>query len=260
MKKYFILLIIIIALNSACAQNKTMTYDENSAPAKGINKDELSAMQRLNDIKNGATPKVKPTGDTSSAPQAPPVPPTPKQSQKAYATSLADLGYQDLRNEYRSAVIKTNLGDITVEFYGDDSPLTVNNFLNLAKKGFYDGIRFHRIIDDFMIQAGDPNSKEEQFRELWGTGGPGYKFADEFNDRPLEKGSFAMANAGPNTNGSQFFIVTKDFTPWLDGKHTNFGRVTSGMDVVEKIEAIKPAEDGKPSEDAVIEEVELIEK
>lgn len=259
MEKYSILLLILIALTTACVQNDNMTLNENTVPEGGINEDELSAMTRLNEIKNGATPKIKTTGDNPAL-KAPPIPKTPPVQKKAYATELSDLGYDDLLAKYASAVIKTNLGDITFELYSEDSPLTVNNFLNLAKKGTYDGTRFHRIIDDFMIQAGDPNSKDVQFKDMWGTGGPGYKFKDEFNARPLVRGSFAMANSGPNTNGSQFFIVTKDFTPWLDGKHTNFGQVTSGMDTVEKIEAAKTDERDRPLEDILIEGIKLIEK
>jgi peptidyl-prolyl cis-trans isomerase B (cyclophilin B) len=164
--------------------------------------------------------------------------------------------FEDLVKEYTRAVIKTNLGDITVEFYGKDSPKTVNNFLNLAKLGFYDGTRFHRVIKDFMIQGGDPNSKSDDW-STHGTGGPSYRFADEFNSHKLVKGSLAMANAGPNTNGSQFFIVTAAETPWLNGLHTNFGQVTEGMDVVAKIEASKTNQNDHPLDDVTINSIEL---
>lgn len=136
------------------------------------------------------------------------------------------------------AVMRTNAGDITFELFADKSPQTVQNFIKLANEGFYNGTRFHRVIPGFMIQGGDPNSRDDNARSSWGTGGPGYQFADEINDVPLTAGVLAMANAGPNTNGSQFFIVTADATPWLDGKHTAFGRVTNGMDVVMTIEAV----------------------
>ncbi len=126
-----------------------------------------------------------------------------------------------------TATFDTSEGSFDVELFAADSPNTVGNFVGLAESGFYDGLIFHRVIKDFMIQGGCPDGV--------GTGGPGYKFADEFNDHKIVKGSLAMANAGPNTNGSQFFIVTTDATPWLDGKHTNFGRVTSGQDVVDAI-------------------------
>src|SRR6476469_6670336 len=127
-----------------------------------------------------------------------------------------------------SATLHTNHGAIAVELFDDDAPKTVDNFLKLARDGIYNGVIFHRVIPDFMIQGGDPTGT--------GTGGPGYQFEDEFNDHKVERGALAMANAGPNTNGSQFFIVTTEATPWLDGKHTVFGKVTSGMEVVDTIE------------------------
>ncbi|MFH1583077.1 MAG: peptidylprolyl isomerase, partial [Candidatus Falkowbacteria bacterium] len=125
--------------------------------------------------------------------------------------------------------MKTNFGDITVKFYAQESPITVNSFMNLAKAGFYNGTKFHRVIKDFMIQGGDPNSKDDDWSND-GQGGPGYQFQDEINQHKLVKGSLAMANSGANTNGSQFFMVTAEATSWLDGKHTNFGYVVSGLD------------------------------
>jgi cyclophilin family peptidyl-prolyl cis-trans isomerase len=125
------------------------------------------------------------------------------------------------------AVMKTTEGDITFELFDEDAPKTVSNFKELAGKGYYDGLIFHRVIPDFMIQGGCP--------EGTGTGGPGYTFEDEINEHKVVRGALAMANAGPNTNGSQFFIVTTDAAPWLDGKHTVFGEVTGGMDVVDRI-------------------------
>src|SRR3989454_8038580 len=127
------------------------------------------------------------------------------------------------------AKLQTNHGPIQVELFDADAPKTVENFRKLAGDGFYDGLIFHRVIPDFMIQGGCP--------EGTGTGGPGYTFEDEFNQHKIERGALAMANAGPNTNGSQFFIVTTDAAPWLDGKHTVFGQVTSGMDAVDAIES-----------------------
>lgn len=165
-------------------------------------------------------------------------------------------GQENLFAKYKTAIIKTNHGDIVVEFYGQDSPITVNNFLNLASKGFYDKTKFHRVIKGFMIQAGDPNSRDKDI-STHGTGGPGYKFMDEINNHKLVHGSLAMANAGSDTNGSQFFIVTKDATPWLDGKHTNFGQVTSGMDVVSKIENVQVDANDHPIGDVIIESIEL---
>jgi len=150
-----------------------------------------------------------------------------------------------------AATLHTNHGPIEVELFDDDAPKTVENFLKLARDKFYDGIIFHRVIPDFMIQGGDPTGT--------GMGGPGYSFEDEFNDHKVERGALAMANAGPNTNGSQFFIVTAEATPWLDGKHTVFGKVTGGMDAVDSIERTDTDANDKPREPAVIERVELPE-
>lgn len=167
--------------------------------------------------------------------------------------------HKDLAAEYNQAIIKTNKGDITVEFFGDLSPVTVNNFLNLSQQGFYNGTKFHRVIADFMIQGGDPNTKTDNVLS-YGTGGPDYRFDDEFNPEKLVRGSLAMANSGPNTNGSQFFIITAGATPWLDGKHTNFGFVVAGLEVVAAIEAVATDARDLPLEDMVVESVELIKK
>ncbi len=148
-----------------------------------------------------------------------------------------------------AGTLHTNQGAIEFALFDDDAPKTVGNFLKLARDGFYDGVIFHRVIPDFMIQGGDPTGT--------GMGGPGYQFEDEFNDNKVVRGALAMANAGPNTNGSQFFIVTAEATPWLDGKHTVFGRVTNGMDVVDAIESVDTDANDKPRDDVTIERVEL---
>ena len=148
-----------------------------------------------------------------------------------------------------AATLHTNHGPIAVELHDDDAPRTVENFTKLARDGFYDGVVFHRVIPDFMIQGGDPTGT--------GSGGPGYTFADELNDHKVVRGALAMANAGPNTNGSQFFIVTTEAASWLDGKHTVFGRVTGGMDVVDAISALETDARDRPRTDVVIERVEL---
>src|ERR671930_1269400 len=148
-----------------------------------------------------------------------------------------------------NATMQTNHGTIELELFDDDAPKTVENFTKLARDGFYDGVVFHRVIEDFMIQGGDPTGT--------GSGGPGYQFEDEFNDHKVERGALAMANAGPNTNGSQFFIVTAEACPWLDGKHTVFGRVTDGMDVVDRISELPRDARDKPRAPATIERVEL---
>jgi cyclophilin family peptidyl-prolyl cis-trans isomerase len=147
------------------------------------------------------------------------------------------------------ATLHTNRGAIELELFDEDAPKTVHNFQELARKGFYDGVIFHRVIPDFMIQGGDPTGT--------GSGGPGYTFEDEFNDNKVVRGALAMANAGPNTNGSQFFIVTTESAPWLDGKHTVFGRVTAGMDVVDEISEVARDARDRPREDVVIERAEV---
>jgi len=150
-----------------------------------------------------------------------------------------------------TAVMHTNHGDITLELFDEEAPKTVANFKKLAGDNFYDGVIFHRVIKDFMVQGGDPTGT--------GTGGPGYTFEDEFNEHQVVRGALAMANAGPNTNGSQFFIVTTDAAPWLDGKHTVFGHVVDGMEVVDKIEGSETDGRDKPLEEARIERVSLQE-
>jgi cyclophilin family peptidyl-prolyl cis-trans isomerase len=146
-----------------------------------------------------------------------------------------------------NATMQTNHGTIGLELFDAAAPKTVENFTKLAREGFYDGVVFHRVIEDFMIQGGDPTGT--------GSGGPGYQFEDEINEHKVERGTLAMANAGPNTNGSQFFIVTADACPWLDGKHTVFGRVTSGMEVVDTIAQLDTDARDRPEEDVLIESV-----
>lgn len=155
------------------------------------------------------------------------------------------------------AIIKTNFGDIEVAFWRDQAPKTVENFQKLAETGFYANTKFHRVIKDFMIQGGDPLSKDDTEIGRWGTGGPGYTFADEINAQKIVRGVLAMANAGPNTNGSQFFIVTAEATPWLDGRHTVFGRVVRGMDVVDKISSVEAGPNDIPKAPVIILGIEL---
>src|SRR6476469_8871746 len=148
-----------------------------------------------------------------------------------------------------TATMQTTEGPIVFELFADDAPKTVANFQKLASDGFYDGLTLHRVIKDFMIQGGCPQGT--------GTGGPGYTFEDEFNQHKVVRGALAMANAGPNTNGSHFFIVTADACPWLDGKHTVFGQVTEGMDVADAISQVDRVPGDRPREDVSIERVEL---
>jgi len=148
-----------------------------------------------------------------------------------------------------SATLHTSKGAIGLELHDEDAPKTVENFLKLARDGFYDGVIFHRVIPDFMIQGGDPTGT--------GSGGPGYTFEDEFNDHKVVRGALAMANSGPNTNGSQFFIVTADACPWLDGKHTVFGRVTDGIDVIDAISGTDTDSRDRPRDEIRIERVDV---
>jgi peptidyl-prolyl cis-trans isomerase B (cyclophilin B) len=150
-----------------------------------------------------------------------------------------------------TATMQTTEGPIVFELFDADAPKTVENFRKLAGEGFYDGLTFHRIIKDFMIQGGCPQGT--------GTGGPGYTFEDEFNEHKVVRGALAMANAGPNTNGSQFFIVTTGAAPWLDGKHTVFGQVTDGLDVVDKLEGVQTDGGDRPVEPIGIASIELSE-
>jgi len=148
------------------------------------------------------------------------------------------------------AALHTSHGAIMIELFDEDAPKTVENFRTLAGGGFYNGVSFHRVIPDFMIQGGDPTGT--------GSGGPGYTFEDESNEHRIVRGALAMANAGPNTNGSQFFIVTADSCPWLDGKHTVFGRVSAGMEVVDAISELETDARDRPRADVTIERVELV--
>lgn len=257
-------LIIILSLMffvSGCAkQGSDGIANETNAPGAGGYND-ADILKTMNDLKNGAKPNIKvnkpynpnnnsqaetnsgaPTGEAGINSNA--------ATNQMNPNETNEVKQENLVAEYSQAIMKTSLGDIKIKFYNQDSPMTVNNFLNLSKTGFYNGLKFHRVIKDFMIQGGDPNGT--------GTGGPGYKFKDEFNNHKLVRGSLAMANSGPNTNGSQFFIVTAQSTPWLDGKHTNFGEVTEGMDVVAKIEATKTGANDMPVEDITIKSIELL--
>lgn len=157
----------------------------------------------------------------------------------------------DIEKEY-TANFETSMGNFKIKLFAADAPKTVNNFVVLSRDGFYNGLNFHRIIADFMIQGGDPNGD--------GTGGPGYKFEDEINSQKLVRGVLAMANSGANTNGSQFFIVTKESTDWLDGKHTAFGEVTEGMDIVTAIGSVEVGENDKPNTPVIINKIIIDEK
>ena len=241
---FFLSLILVVFLLSACTlENKTndslnTNYKSDNFGEEAKNDTNLRVINQ--EVINTNSSKINNTNQTN------------------INNNMRTLDNQlDLAQEYSQAIIKTSLGDITVEFYSEESPQTVNNFLNLAKDGFYNNTKFHRVIKDFMIQGGDPNSKSDDVM-TYGTGGPGYKFKDEINNYKLVAGSLAMANSGPNTNGSQFFIVTTESTPWLDGMHTNFGKVISGMEVVRQIESTETGARDVPVSPIIINSIELI--
>jgi len=240
MKKVTLFLVLIFAL-SACSGKSIGQLDENTAPSEMNGYNDQDVVSKLNEIKTQGVEEVKKNSTK------PPV--------KNNTNNKVQLS--DLIKDFNGIVMHTNKGDIEISLYSKLSPLTVNNFLNLANDGFYDGTKFHRVIPNFMIQGGDPNSKDNNWDDD-GMGGPGYKFPDEFNSQKLVKGSLAMANSGPNTNGSQFFIVTAKETPWLDGKHTNFGQVIEGLEVVDMIEGVKTNEKNHPLEDVIIESINLV--
>lgn len=247
-KLVFISLAILIAVSlSACSKNNDQ---ENSVHNALLNNKNNMPQEDQIEENNGEFD----LGDFE-AQEAPEVEEEEEVDIKPFPGDFEDLYSQG----YNQAIIKTNLGDIKLSLYGDMSKNTVNNFLNLAKLGFYNQTKFHRVISGFMIQAGDPNTKTDNTAS-YGTGGPGYTFADEINNEKLVKGSLAMANAGPNTNGSQFFIVTADSTPWLDGAHTNFGEVIEGMSVVETIEQTKTNDKDLPLNDVIIKEIVIVKE
>jgi len=270
----FLFLLVFLA---GCSMGPAKKVTEKDAPQNLSSYNQEKVLERINEIKNGATPKVSPDSSAPSQPlsqqkgsrqtgQTPPSQIMGQQAQQARGQQQAGpqgqqqqkkVKLKNLTKTYSQALLKTNFGDIKVKFYAEDAPLTVNNFMNLAQEGFYNNTKFHRVIEDFMIQGGCPNSKDDDWSDD-GKGGPGYRFKDEINDHKLVKGSLAMANSGPNTNGSQFFIVTADATPHLDGKHTNFGKVIDGMEVVEEIEQVDTNENDHPTTDVVVEGVELL--
>lgn len=189
--------------------------------------------------------------------------PVPTATTTATTTESKPEAKKEARAETNSTkpmttvVMTTNKGAITLELFGDKKPKTVENFVKLAKEGFYNGTRFHRVIKGFMIQGGDPLSKDVANQNRWGTGGPGYSFADELSTENKNViGTIAMANSGPNTNGSQFFINTAN-NNFLDTKHTAFGRVTAGMDVVTAIENTKTGQNDRPVEDMIVEKIDV---
>lgn len=257
LKLTFLTLCISILTGCSSESSDALTSD-NGNSLSNIGESESSRATRYS--KEARDKQTKMVTEDATSDQAKQQPVQAKKTNNLNGKNM-DLENLEYKNKFKGATISTNLGEIEVELFIDDSPATVNNFMKLADDGFYEGTKFHRIIEDFMIQCGDPSTKDDSKKHLWGTGGPGYSFNDEINSKKLVRGSLAMANSGPNTNGSQFFIVTKEETSWLDGKHTNFGHVTKGMDIVEKIEkvAVDPMSNA-PLEPIVIEKIILIEK
>ncbi len=252
-KYFFIIFLFSIFLLAGCFQER----DKENAPME-----KQTAINQEIDMNKYKEPP-KPANPDKLAPGLVPGNNTTTETKNSEKEEIDEEFDEEKKYEfaekYKAAVMETNMGDIKLEFFNEDSPKTVNNFLKLASEGFYDGTKFHRVIKDFMIQGGDPNSKDDDWSDD-GQGGPGYEFKDEINSYKLVRGSLAMANSGPDTNGSQFFIITADSTPHLDGKHTNFGKVTDGMDVVEEIEEVDTNNKDHPEEDMVIESIELIEQ
>ena len=249
MKKCFIIFaILMIAFSVSACTSKTAPLNEEKVAPTNATADED---KNLVDDKTASAPV-----DNSVSPVANEIqlattsPETPVQTNKIMSPDKQE----DLTKTYSQAIIKTSLGNITVKFYANESPITVNNFLNLAKAGFYNGTKFHRVIKDFMIQGGDPLSKESD-TSYWGTGGPGYKFNDEFNSHKLVAGSLAMANSGPDTNGSQFFIMLED-NP-LPNAYTIFGKVIKGQEIVDAIGNVKTGDGDRPVDAVIIKDAKV---
>ncbi len=238
-------LLLLIVLFSGCAGNDGGTdssglsgglLDVNKKAHEDVAKSTKSENMRLNNTLN-------------------------EENNMSISTPKAPTVNSEIIKKYPFAMIKTSLGDIKVKFNGTATPLTVTNFLQLAESKFYDNVKFHRVIKGFMIQAGDPLSKNDAMQGRWGTGDPGYKFKDEFSGKEkYPQGTLAMANSGPNTNGSQFFIVTASPSATLPPSYTVFGEVVSGMDVALKIENVKTTTPDRPVENVTITSVELQEK
>lgn len=244
---------------SGCALSGKLSFPSKNVPSeKSTN---LTNAQKLNQqalnnpiplVPAPAKTAVQSTDPNSSTNESM----TPSENSPTYDQE----NWKSLAEKYSGAILKTNLGSIEIKFFGQQSPLSVGNFIELAQKNFYDQTKFHRVIKNFMIQGGDPNSKDSDWSND-GQGGPGYKFPDEQGSEKLIKGALAMANSGPNTNGSQFFFVTADATAWLDGKHTVFGKAADdkSLEVIETIEKVKTNEKDHPTEDVTIESIELLE-
>ncbi|MFW5884833.1 MAG: peptidylprolyl isomerase [Patescibacteria group bacterium] len=256
-KKKIVFLVLATLFLSGCGTSQKI--EEPNQAAQEIENNSQQIQERAQELTQDAGEKAEKRIEEKKKQSS------SKQTQEITSKDLSSFekikfpSQEEIENynqKYEKAIIKTNLGDIKVELYNKEAPKTVANFLKLAEAGFYEEVKFHRVIEGFMIQSGDPNSKDDNKSDD-GRGGPGYEFDDEINDKKLLKGSLAMANSGPNTNGSQFFIVTAEEVPWLDGKHTNFGEIVDGMEVVEKIEKVQTDGANYPLEIIFIESIEL---
>jgi len=260
-KSKIILLSLTVLLLAGCGQQEEVKKDTISNPISNpgeytkdmvdLNKDMQNNIKQATDLENQKIAEAMNDNDQGK---------TDDKNLNNNVNKTMDTKV-DYAKQYSQAVIKTSLGDITVKLNGSTTPNTVNNFLKLASEKFYAGTKFHRVIKGFMIQGGDPNSKNANVN-TWGMGDPGYKFADELTGQEKYlQGTLAMANSGPNTNGSQFFIVTASPSVALPPSYTVFGQVVSGMDVALKIENVKtvsPGQVDRPVEDVVIEGIELV--
>jgi cyclophilin family peptidyl-prolyl cis-trans isomerase len=269
MKKIWLILAILgVAVSVSACSNSS-----NSSNSSGYDVNQPTGGEAVVPLTNPAEQNSNSNNTAAGQPAATSVGSSEASSTVAAATTtpantnitmLSPDQQPDLTKTYSQAVLQTNLGNITLKFYAADAHITVNNFLNLAHAGFYNGVKFHRVIKGFMIQSGDPLTKGSD-TSLYGTGGPGYQFKDEYNNHTLVTGTLAMANSGVDTNGSQFFIVTSPTELNLQGHYTIFGEVASGLDVVTKIENVavgpnpgNPAEMSAPTQDIIINKVELL--
>ena len=234
MNKYILLGFAALALLGASCKPETVNFDNSS---QDLSKETSMEKAVLTSDKVGQTITV--------------TPPDNLLTKRVETGSSSKKGPQVL--------VKTTHGDIKIQLFEEATPKTVENFLSLAKQDFYDGTIFHRVIPNFMLQGGDPKTREQRDeRAVHGTGGPGYQFADEISNHKNVRGALSMANSGPNTNGSQFFLITTEATPWLDGKHAVFGEVIEGLDVVDKIEKVATDTRDHPLDDVEIIDIEIL--
>ncbi len=254
MKKTFKLCLITGAMLvlGACSQSETAKKDSIANPIIDPIGHTVDTINLGNDMKKNIQDSVNKENDKLN---------NALNENDMNATNNKAGDKTELVKKYPYALIKTNLGDIKVKFDSANAPMTVENFLKLADSKFYDGTKFHRVIKGFMIQGGDPLSKDDSKMNMWGTGGPGYKFADELKGtEKYTQGTLAMANSGKDTNGSQFFIVTANPGVGLPPSYTVFGSVVSGLDVALKIENAKTGANDRPVENVVIKSVSVLEK